>query len=245
MAQFLSLKGITFYYPNSENPVFEEMDFELAEDERVGLIGPTGCGKTTFLKICIGLLKPAKGSIYYSGVELRSKADLARLRRGIGFVFQNPDDQLFSPTVLEDVAFGPLNLGVARDKAEEIARQSLELVGLKGFEHRITHRLSGGEKRLLSLATVLAMQPKAMLLDEPSTGLDPQTRKDIIKVLNQLHQGLVIVSHDWDFVVQTTSKFYSIENARIVKLDKGLLHEHFHYHPGAHIPHEHQAVDTG
>lgn len=242
MSYLLSLRGIAFQYPNSERPVFEDMDFELAEDERVGLIGPNGCGKTTFLKICVGLLKPTRGSIFFKGEEVKSDQDLLRLRRSIGFVFQNPDDQLFSPTVLEDVAFGPLNLGISREKAEEIARKSLELVGLKGFESRITHKLSGGEKRLLSLATILAMQPKAMLLDEPSTGLDPQVREKIIKVLNQLDHGLVIVSHDWDFVAKTASKFYSIENGRIVKLDKGRLHQHLHYHPGGDIPHEHPTI---
>ena len=244
MNPLLSLKNITFSYGNSRKPVFEETSFELGEIERVGLIGPNGCGKTTFLQLCIGLLKPSKGTIFFRGKRVESDSDLLELRKAIGFVFQNPDDQLFSPTVLEDVAFGPLNLGIDRERAKEIALESLELVGLRGFENRITHRLSGGEKRLLSLATVLAMRPTAMLLDEPSTGLDSQMREQIIKVLNHLNQALVIVSHDWDFVVQTTSQFYSIENRKIVKVEKGLLHQHLHYHPSGQLPHEHFDLPT-
>ena len=240
----LELKGIYFNYPNSLQPVFENMSFTFNKKERIGLIGPNGCGKTTFLKICIGLIKPDKGQIFFKGKPVRSEEDLFLMRKGIGFVFQNPDDQLFSPTVLEDVAFGPLNLGMSVDQAKAIARESLDLVGMNGFEDRITHKLSGGEKRLLSLATVLSMQPEAMLLDEPTTGLDPYTRNHIIKVLNQLDIGLIIVSHDWDFIAQTTSKFYSIEHGCICKIDKDAFHQHLHYHPGGHFHHEHGTADS-
>ncbi len=239
MPQLLGLKGITFYYPNSSDPVFKDMDFDLYAKERIGLIGANGSGKTTLLKICIGLLKPMKGVLTFKGKQVRSETDFYELRKSVGFVFQNPDDQLFSPTVLEDVAFGPLNLGLDTGEAEQVARQSLEVVGLKGFEDRITHKLSGGEKRLVSLATVLAMRPEAMLLDEPSTGLDLQTRDRIINVLNRLDQALVIVSHDWDFIVKTTSKYYTIEDGQIVKLKRDVLHQHVHYHPKGDIPHEH------
>ncbi|RLB43717.1 MAG: ABC transporter ATP-binding protein [Deltaproteobacteria bacterium] len=239
MAALLSLRSVTFYYPGNSVPVFKDMDFDLYENERVGLVGANGCGKTTLLKLCIGLLKPSSGSVVFNGAEVRSEKDLRELRQAVGFVFQNPDDQLFSPTVLEDVAFGPLNLGLKRVEAEQVAKESLELVGLKGFEDRITHKLSGGEKRLVSLATILAMKPSVMLLDEPSTGLDLETRELIIRVLNNLDQGLVIVSHDWDFIVQTTTRYYTIENGRIIGLDKSVLHQHVHYHPKGDIPHEH------
>ncbi len=239
MSILLKLKGICFNYPNSSKSVFENMSFEFNKKERIGFIGPNGCGKTTFLKICIGLIRPDKGEIFFKGRPVVSEKDLFLMRKKIGFVFQNPDDQLFSPTVLEDVAFGPLNLGMDVDQAKIIARQSLDLVEMNGFEDRITHKLSGGEKRLLSLATVLAMQPEAMLLDEPTTGLDPHTRNHIIRVLNQLDLGLIIVSHDWDFIEQTTSEFYTIEHGCTCKIDKDVFHQHLHYHPGGNLHHEH------
>ena len=239
MAPILSLRSVTFSYPNASGFIFKGIDFELNVREKIGLVGPNGCGKTTFLQICIGILRPTKGELFFNGRAVNSDNDLLELRRNVGFVFQNPDDQLFSPTVLEDVAFGPLNLGLGKTQAEKRARGALELVGLKGFEDRITYKLSGGEKRLVSLATILAMSPKALLLDEPSTGLDPETRSRIIDLLNRLDMSLLIVSHDWDFVVKTASTYYTIENHRIVKVEGSVLHQHMHYHPAGNIPHEH------
>ena len=238
MAPVLSLKSISFSYDGSE-PILGDVNFILNEREKVGLVGPNGCGKTTFLQICVGLLKPTKGMLFYNGMPISSEKELLELRRNVGFVFQNPDDQLFSPTVLEDVAFGPLNLNMDRDRAEKVAKKALELVGLRGFEEKITHKLSGGEKRLVSLATILAMRPRAMLLDEPSTGLDPETRQRIIAVLNNIDISLLIVSHDWDFVVKTASKYYTIENGRIISVEAAALHQHLHYHPAGNVPHEH------
>ena len=239
MKSILSLQSISFSYNGATKPILEDVNFELKEGEKIGLVGPNGCGKTTFLHICVGLLKPASGKLLFYGRPVASEKDLLELRKNVGFVFQNPDDQLFSPTVLEDVAFGPLNLGLNRDQAEKQAKEALELVGLKGFEDRITHKLSGGEKRLVSIATILAMKPKAMLLDEPSTGLDPETRQRIIELLNRLNIALVIVSHDWDFVAKIASHFFTIENQRLLKIEKAVLHQHMHYHPAGNIPHEH------
>lgn len=235
----LSLKDISFSYNGSKEHVLQDVNFELNEKEKIGLVGPNGCGKTTFLQICVGLLKPNFGKLFFYGKEVHSDRDLLELRRCVGFVFQNPDDQLFSPTVLEDVAFGPLNLGFSKEEAEKKAKNALELVGLKGFEDRLIHKLSGGEKRLVSIATILAMEPKAILLDEPSTGLDPDTRERIIRLLNSLDIALVVVSHDWDFVVKTTSEYFTIENRRLIKLEKSLLHQHIHYHIAGNLPHEH------
>ncbi len=235
----IRLKDVSFSYDGAKELVLQDVNFELNEKEKIGLVGPNGCGKTTFLQICVGLLKPNLGELLFYGRPVRSNKDLLELRRCVGFVFQNPDDQLFSPTVLEDVAFGPLNLGFSREKAEKRAKNALELVGLKGFENRLIHKLSGGEKRLVSIATILAMEPKAILLDEPSTGLDPNTREKIIKLLNNLDIALVVVSHDWDFVVKTTSKYFTIEKKKLVRIEKSLLHQHIHYHPAGNLPHEH------
>ncbi len=235
----LRLKDVYFRYPESERFVLQGFNFSLSLGERVGIIGPNGEGKTTFLHICVGLLKPNKGDIFFKGRKIKKEKDLLELRRTIGLVFQNPDDQLFSPTILEDVAFGPLNLGLSKEEAKKRALWALELVGLNGMENRITNKLSAGEKRLLSLATIIAMKPQVMLLDEPTTGLAPETRERIICLLNDLPMDLVIVSHDWDFLVRTTNNLYLLKDGQLIKKDMSILHKHKHVHPYGDIPHEH------
>ena len=218
----LHLDHIHYSYPGQKEPVLEDIEFKFFKGHRIGLIGPNGVGKTTFLHLCIGLIQPQKGKIFFKGKDIKEKGVLSELRRTIGFVFQNPEDQLFCPTVLEDVAFGPLNLGYSPKEAKEIALKALETVGLKGFENRITYKLSGGEKKLLSIATILAMNPEAILLDEPSTGLDVYSRQRIIDVIKNLKQSLIIVSHDWDFLVETAKDFYVLYDKKIyhVKREK-------------------------
>lgn len=240
MTPIISLQNIAFSYPERSAPVLNELRFDLSPKERVGIIGPNGQGKTTFLHLCVGLLKPDKGLLAFKGEPVRKEKDLISLRRAVGLVFQNPEDQLFCPTVLEDVAFGPLNLGLDQKRAKDRALWALDLVGLQGFERRITHKLSGGEKKVLALATILAMQPEGLLLDEPSTGLDPETRQHIMDIVNALDQSLVIVSHDWDFLDHTTDVLYTLDEGRLIHTDKGALHEHVHFHPSGHIPHEHK-----
>jgi cobalt/nickel transport system ATP-binding protein len=204
----LELKSIHFKYPTSTQYVLKDLNFKISSGDRIGIIGANGEGKTSFLHICVGLLKPQKGEIFFKGRKIKHNNDLTELRKTIGLVFQNADDQLFSPTVLEDVAFGPLNLGLSKDEAKRVALWALEQVGLVGFENRITNKLSGGEKKLLSLATIIAMKPKIMLLDEPTTGLAPATRQTIIDLLNRLPMDLIIVSHDWDFLDKTCREIY-------------------------------------
>ncbi|MCF8104870.1 MAG: energy-coupling factor ABC transporter ATP-binding protein [Desulfohalobiaceae bacterium] len=245
----LILENVSFSYPGSRQTVLASLDFQLNWSQRLGLIGPNGQGKTTFLHICVGLLPLKSGKILFKGTEVRTRRELRQLRREIGLVFQNPEDQLFCPTVLEDVAFGPLNLGFTPAQARERAAEVLDLVGLSGFEKRITHKLSGGEKKLLSLATILAMQPNALLLDEPTAGLDPETRETVIRIIKKLKLGLLIVSHDWDFLYQTTTELKTLEQGQLIKRDRNVLHQHVHYHPSGHVPHEHvpgrQAVVSG
>ncbi len=235
----LELKDVYFKYISSDKYVLKGLNFSIEPGDRIGIIGANGEGKTTFLHICVGLLSPEKGEVYFKGKKIRNNKDLFELRKAIGLVFQNPDDQLFSPTVLEDIAFGPLNLGLSPEEAKDRALWALEMVGLKGFENRITNKLSGGEKKLLSLATIIAMKPKVMLLDEPTTGLAPKTRDAIINLLNNLPMGLVIVSHDWDFLYRTIKKLYVMENGRLKKEKRATLHQHYHIHPLGEVPHEH------
>ena len=191
----IDLEDVTFAY-DSRRPVLDGADLKLFPGDRIGLTGTNGCGKTTLLHIIAGLLKPQSGSVRVFGSERRQEADFREVRARVGLVFQNADDQLFCPTVLEDVAFGPLNLGRTPDEARALASATLDRIGLAGFEDRITYRLSGGEKRLVALATVLSMDPEVLLLDEPVSGLDGEARSRVIEVLREVSQALLVVSHD-------------------------------------------------
>jgi cobalt/nickel transport system ATP-binding protein len=182
-----------------DRPVLEDCNFRLNAGERVAIVGPNGSGKTTLLHLIVGLLRPTQGEIEIFGKPRRKEADFHEVRRRVGLLFQDADDQLFCPTVLEDVAFGPLNLGHDRTTVRQLATETLEKLGLTGYEHRITYKLSGGEKRLVALAAVLSMQPKVLLLDEPTAGLDDTSRGRLLEILQSLPQSMIVVSHDREF----------------------------------------------
>ncbi len=234
----LELKNISYTYPQSSKPILKDLNFAIAE-QRTGIIGANGSGKTTFFHLLIGLLNPDKGELLHNGQTVISKDDLRSLREEVGFLFQSSDDQLFSPTVIEDVAFGPLNLGFPPTKARAMAVQTLHDLGLFGFEDRITHRLSGGEKKLVALATILSMQPRVLLLDEPTNNLDPATRSRLIEILKNLDLQLLIISHDWDFLSHTTSILYKIEHGHIHRCEEDHVHVHRHVHKAGDHPHHH------
>lgn len=240
----INLEGISFRYPNGP-PVLNELDFKLRKGNRIGLIAPNGSGKTTLLHIIMGLLKPSSGKLEIFGRPVREENDFAEVRRRIGLLFQDADDQLFSPTVLEDVAFGPLNLGKSKTDAVQIARKTLAFLGLAGFEDRITFKLSGGEKRLVSLATVLAMEPEVLLLDEPMNGLDIETKAKLIEILSGIDLSYIMISHDFDFLADTAEDIYTMSEGKII-LDKELhVHEHVHAHPHGVYPHRHEMTEDG
>lgn len=232
----IKLSNITFSYSDGKRAL-DRLSFEVHEGERVGLIGPNGSGKTTLFHVIMGLLKPSSGSIEIFGKERKEEKDFQPVRQRIGMLFQDADDQLFSPTVLEDVAFGPLNQGKPVNEAKQIAMETLSSLGLEDFGDRIIHRLSGGEKRLVSLATVLAMKPEILLLDEPTTGLDGQTTEKIIYILKGM--SYVIISHNMDFLDQTTDKIYGIENGRILTGPAKVPHTHVHIHEYGQLLHSH------
>jgi cobalt/nickel transport system ATP-binding protein len=238
----INLEGISFKYPGGPM-VLKDLDFKLSRGNRIGLIAPNGSGKTTLFHIIMGLLKPFSGKLEIFGKLVREEKDFADVRRKIGLLFQDADDQLFSPTVLEDVAFGPLNLGKSKGEAIEIARRTLNFLGLYGFEDRITFKLSGGEKRLVSLATVLAMEPEILLLDEPINGLDMKTKAKLTEVLSGLDLSYILISHDFDFLAETADAVYTMEDGRI-RLDKELhVHEHVHAHELGTYPHQHDVSE--
>ena len=238
-APIIEMKNISFSYAGSKT-VLDGVDFRLSRGEKIGLIGPNGSGKSTFLFLIMGLAKPSSGEIRLFGSPAHTEADFRRARRSIGLLFQNADDQLFSPTVIEDVAFGPLNLGMPPEEARQKAQQTLERLDLSGFEDRVTHQLSGGEKKLVSLATVLVMEPEALLLDEPTTGLDEATCQRIMEILNDMDIGMITVSHEYDFLARTTDKIFSIRGGQVLFNGNAAdLHSHYHIHPAGKVPHDH------
>jgi cobalt/nickel transport system ATP-binding protein len=235
----IDLRNVCFRYPGGD-PVLEDLTFQLSAGQRIGLMGHNGSGKTTLFHLIMGLLRPEAGRMELFGRPVQGEKDFREFRQRIGLLFQDADDQLFSPTVLEDVAFGPLNAGKTSAQAQKIARDTLDLLGLEGFEDRVTHKLSGGEKRLVSLATVLAMEPEVLLLDEPISNLDDRTREKFKGILQGLELSYILISHELDFLAQTTHTIYKMEEGKIL-LDQE-IHPHYHYHGHPHgaYPHQHE-----
>ncbi|MCH5276814.1 MAG: energy-coupling factor ABC transporter ATP-binding protein [Desulfovibrionaceae bacterium] len=211
-----ALDHVSFSYP-PDHAVLDNASFGLEAGQHVGLYGPNGSGKTTFFRLALGLVTPDEGQLLFHGKPVRGENDRRALRRAVGLVLQNADDQLFCPTVLDDVAFGPLNLGLTKAQARQRAEQTLAELGLEGFGPRLTHRLSGGEKKLVSLATVLSMRPEALLLDEPTNDLDPEARERLIAVLTSLTTARIIISHDWDFLTRTSESFLTIVAQKLIR----------------------------
>ena len=214
MSPVLSVRGLEFTYPDGTRAL-NGVDLEVEEGERVALLGPNGAGKTTLLLALIGILRPQQGVVEVAGLTLGDET-LSEIRRRIGIVFQDPDDQLFMPTVERDVAFGPANLGLGPDEVAERTRAALTAVDMAGAVGRAPHHLSGGEARRVALATVLAMEPDVLVLDEPTSNLDPAGRRELVDLLVGLGRTLVVVTHDLPFALQLCG--------RAIILDGGRLH---------------------
>lgn len=190
----LHVSDLAFAYPGGP-PVFRGVSFTVKPGERVAVLGANGTGKSTLLLHLNGLLTPSAGEVSVDGIAVRD-GNLRAVRDRVGFVFQNPDDQLFLPTLLEDVAFGPLNQGLDRETAGNEARRQLEGFGLLGAADRAAHHLSGGEKRLAALATVLVLSPSVLVLDEPTAALDARARSRVVRSLARRTETLLIATHD-------------------------------------------------
>jgi cobalt/nickel transport system ATP-binding protein len=207
--------GLSHTYPDGR-AALSGISFEVQAGERVALVGPNGAGKTTlFLRLC-GVLSGKPGEATVVGLDPADPGHRKKLPGAVGVVFQNPDDQLFSATLLEDVAFGPLNLGASAGEARERAEDALKQVGLPGAGDRTPHRLSGGEKRRAALAGVLAMRPEVLLLDEPSMFLDPRGRRELIRLLNALPGTMLVATHDLDLVHDACSRVIVLDAGRVV-----------------------------
>ncbi len=210
----ISFADVEFAF-EPDRPVLQGCSFQLEANQRLALVGDNGSGKTTLLHLIVGLLHPTAGRIEAFGKPRHKEDDFHEVRRRVGLLFQDADDQLFCPTVAEDVAFGPLNLGRPREEVRQVVRETLDRLGLQGYQHRITYRLSGGEKRLVALATVLAMQPDVLLLDEPAGGLDQKSTSRLLDVLAELPQAMIVVSHDEEFRRATTNAELNLHNGRV------------------------------
>ncbi|MBW2061717.1 MAG: ABC transporter ATP-binding protein [Deltaproteobacteria bacterium] len=219
-AAIINLEDVSFAYPRG-NLVLDGLNFTFPMGERAGLVGPTGSGKTTLVHIIMGLLKPASGQVEIFRRLCEKEVDFREVRARIGFLFQDADDQLFCPTVAEDVAFGPLNLGIPHAQVRVLVKDTLARLGLEGFENRVTYKLSGGEKRLVSLATVLAMNPELLLMDEPTTGLDEDTMERLAQLLLKSNLPYLIISHDHEFLDRTTTGLYRMNEGTVERQAKG------------------------
>lgn len=208
----IELQNVSFSY-DAAQPVVENLSFSIQKGESVGLIGANGAGKSTVMKLLLGLLS-GSGRITVDGLPM-CKQNLSAIRRKIGFVLQDSDNQMFMPTVYEDMIFGPRNYGLSQEEAEQRVDAVLEKLGLQALKHRYNHKISGGEKRMAAIATILAMEPEAILMDEPSTALDPVNRRTVIRTVNALPQTKLIASHDLDMILDTCQRVILLSHGRI------------------------------
>ncbi len=192
------------------------VDLAVATGERVAVLGPNGAGKSTLVLHLNGVLAPQQGRVVVDGLDTSARADLPEIRRRVGLVFQDPDDQLFCPTVRQDVAFGPANLGLPAAEIDDRVAAALAQVGMPGVADRPPHHLSLGERRRVAVATVLAMHPSTLVLDEPSANLDPVARRDLAGVLAGLDLTLLVVTHDLPYALELCPRSVILDGGRIV-----------------------------
>jgi cobalt/nickel transport system ATP-binding protein len=209
----LDVRGLAFAYPDGNQALYG-VDLHVHRGERVALLGPNGAGKTTLVLHLNGILTAGAGTVAVSGMPVE-KANLQEIRRRVGVVFQDPDDQLFMPTVREDVAFGPANLGLRGPELDAAVTRALDLVGMQDFADRPPHHLSFGQRRRVAVATVLAMEPEILILDEPSSNLDPASRRELAEILRSLDVTILMVTHDLPYALELCE--------RSVILDRGVI----------------------
>ena len=214
MTPALEVRGLAFAYPDG-HPALGGVDLRIEPGERVALLGPNGAGKTTLVLHLNGIHLPATGEVRVTGLSVE-KAALKEIRRRVGVVFQDPDDQLFMPTVRDDVAFGPANLGLRGPQLDERVRTSLVAVGMEDVAERPPHHLSFGQRRRVAVATVLAMEPDILVLDEPSSNLDPAGRRELAEVLRSLDLTMLMVTHDLPYALELCPRAVVMDGGVVV-----------------------------
>ena len=210
----INIENLTFAY-QKQHPILKGISLNAGENESIGIIGANGVGKSTFLKILVGLNLDFEGSIRVEEIPLEKKM-LAKIREKIGYVFQDSDSQLFMTTVYEDVAFAPRNYGLSEEEVDRRVQSALEAVHIAHLKDKPIYQLSGGEKKLVSIATILSMTPDIILMDEPSVALDPQNRRNLIRVLNEFNHLKIIASHDMDFIWDTCKRVILMAEGQII-----------------------------
>ena len=209
----LEVTNLNFAYPDGHQAL-HGVSFAIGAGEKVALVGPNGAGKSTLMLHLNGLLT-GEGALAVAGLPIR-KENLPLIRSKVGMVFQNPDDQLFSPTVFDDVAFGPLHMGYPEDEVRRRVAQALAQVNMAGFETRLSHHLSIGQKKRVAIATVLSMDPEILVLDEPSAGLDPRARRSLIELLRELPLTMLVSTHDMLLVAELFPRMIVMDEGRVV-----------------------------
>jgi cobalt/nickel transport system ATP-binding protein len=210
----VELKNVKFHYPDGTEAL-KGISFRILHGESVGITGSNGAGKTTILLNLNGHLLPTEGEISIGEIPLTKKTR-QEIRKKVGFVFQRPDDQLFMPTVYEDVAFGPINLGLTEEKVDERVKNALNMVGCLHLMSRPPHRLSEGQKRSVAIATVMAMNPDILIMDEPASNLDPKSRRQLINLLKSFKHTKIIASHDLDLILDICERCIIIKDGKVV-----------------------------
>jgi cobalt/nickel transport system ATP-binding protein len=211
----IRVRALSYAYPNGPRAL-DDLKFDVAAGESVALVGPNAAGKTTLFLCLGGVLPTPPGCIAVAGLDPADPAERRRLPTRVGIVFQNSDDQIFNATVFDDVAFGPLNLGLPADEVRLRVKEALDRAGLSGAEERVPFHLSGGEKRRVALAGVLAMRPDVLLLDEPSMHLDPRGRREFIQLINGFDVTRIIASHDLELVLRTCKRTMVLDGGKLV-----------------------------
>ncbi|MDO4518986.1 MAG: ABC transporter ATP-binding protein [Eubacteriales bacterium] len=226
----IKIENASFGY-DKQKYIISDLSLHIKEGEKVGLIGANGTGKSTLLKMLTGLVGH-EGSIKVCGTEVEKK-NLPEIRKNLGFVFQDSDSQLFMPTVYDDIAFGPRNYGMSKEEIEKCVDEALERTGITHLKFKENYKMSGGEKRMACIATILAMKPRIILMDEPSIALDPYNRRNLINNLNEMHETKLIASHDLDMILDTCDRvilmkqgaIYADGDTETILTDQKLLEE--------------------
>jgi cobalt/nickel transport system ATP-binding protein len=216
--QLIELSGIRFAWKGG-TPVLDGLDMTVTDGQKVALTGSNGAGKTTLLHLVMGLVKPQAGTVSLLGRPMLAESDYRFARPKLGFVFQDADDQLFCPTVADDIAFGPLNLGATAEEAAAKVDAVLGILGLEACRDRVPHDLSGGEKRLVAVGTALALEPRMLILDEPTNFLDRDARERLMGLLESLGLPYLISSHDFSFLERVCTTFLELSGGRLKTLD--------------------------
>jgi len=209
----LNLQNITVVYPDGTKAV-DDLDFNAGKGENIALIGENGSGKTTLLLAIAGVLEKLSGTVTIDGIQLAKKT-VNEIRKRTGLVFQNPDDQLFMPLIFDDIAFGCRNLGMSENEIKMRVDETLERLNISHLRNRSSLKLSGGEKRMAAMATVLAMEPSVLMFDEPTAFLDHKARRTLIETLKKLHHTKIVATHDLAFVAEVCDRVIILKNGRV------------------------------